>query len=99
MAWFSGRKGQHTHTTGEEQRLEAGCALMHRLEAGCTLMHCLEAGGTLMRRLTIFDKGEKFSSETVFYFFNVFKPNRYPNANRARAYIPVEKDYRPNVKT
>lgn len=48
MAWFSGRKGQHTHTTGEEQRLEAGY--------------------TLMRRLTIFDKGEKFSSETVFYF-------------------------------
>lgn len=89
MAWFSGRKGQHTHTTGEEQRLEAGC----------TLMHCLEAGCTLMRRLTIFDKGEKFSSETVFYFFNVFKPNRYPNANRARAYKPVEKNYRPNVKT
>lgn len=79
VAWFSGRKGQHTHTTGEEQRLEAGY--------------------TLMRRLTIFDKGEKFSSETVFYFFNVSKPNRYPNANRARTYIPVEKDHRPNVKT
>lgn len=68
-----------TQTTGEEQRLEAGCTHIHHL--------------------TIVDKDEKFSSENGLLFFNASKPNRYPIVKRAHAYIPVEKDHRPNVKT
>lgn len=59
----------------------------------------LEAGYTHMHGLIIVDKGEKFSSENGLLFFNASKPNRYPIVKRARAYIPVGKDDRSNVKT